>query len=183
MFIKISWPLEYFDLRLLQSLTLYGSDTQIEQFAVESFLNLVKLSFIKFPFKKTITFTNMLSLKSVVIDQRTALKNGLSLPMVFADNFQLQSLTYWSTYNENLQPLTHFLAQIRGLKSLTIGIKFNITNMDQAIKKFINTVIMHKDTLRLFKIYVPLKHYQSTVDALKCDTFFVDAIQISYDLF
>ena len=183
MFIKISWPLENFDLRLLQSLTLYGSDTEIEQFAGESFLNLVKLSFIRILFEKTITFTNVPSLKSLVIDQCTALNNGSSLPLVFPDNFQLQSLTYWSTYNGNLQLLTHFLAQIRGLKSLTIGIQFHLTNMDQAITEFINTVIVHKDTLRLFKIYVPLKYYQSTVDALKCDTFFVDAIQISYDLF
>lgn len=71
-------------------------------------------------FERTVTFTNVPSLKSLVIDQCRAPNSGPSLPLVFPDNFQLQSLKYWS--NGRMQLLTHLLAQIGGLESSIIAI-------------------------------------------------------------
>lgn len=171
------WPLKNFDFCLLQSLSLNGSNGAIDLFAGQSFVNLTKLSLIRICFKDTITFTKIPLLKLLIIDHCRAPNNGLSLPLVFPENFQLQSLRYWS--KERVQILTHLLAQIRGLKSLIIGIPFHLTNTDRAMTDFAKTVKVHKDTLRHFKIEVPLKHYQSTISALKWDPFFVEGIQTS----
>ena len=117
---EICWPLKNFDLRLLQSLSLSGINAGINQLAGQSFVNLVKLSLVRIDFERTVTFTNVPSLKSLVIDQCRAPNSGPSLPLVFPDNFQLQSLKYWS--NGRMQLLTHLLAQIRGLESSIIAI-------------------------------------------------------------
>ncbi|MCJ1342162.1 hypothetical protein MMC31_000342 [Peltigera leucophlebia] len=174
---KKNWPLKDFDLCYLQSLSLSGNNGAIGLFAGQSFANLVKLSLIRISFDRTVKLTNVPSLKLLVIDHCTAPNNRLSLPLVFPENFQLQSLRYWS--KGRVQLLTHLLAQIKGLKSLIIGIPFHIPNKDLVMTDFINAVKEHIDTLRLFKIEVPLIHYQKAVSALKGDAFFVEGIQTS----
>lgn len=76
-----------------------------------------------------------------------------------------------------MEPLTHLLSQVGGLENLTIGIPFHPYIRDRAITDFIDTARLHEDTLRLFKIIVPLRDYRNAVYALKQDAFFVQRIQ------
>ena len=118
---ELCWPLKNLDLCLLQSLSLSGIDCRddfpavMDLFAGQCFVNLAKLIFEEISFEKTVTFTNVPKLKSlVIIDCGNDLQDangdyGLALPFEFPDNFQLQSLTYWG-YGE-AEPLTHLLAE------------------------------------------------------------------------
>lgn len=178
---KLCWPLKELDLYLLRSLSLNGSTIRhnfpavVELFASQSFVNLAKLSFIQIIFQKTLTLNNVPSLKSLVIDYCGDLNWSLNLPLVFPDNFQLQSLTFWSSGRVEL--LTHLVAQVRDLEKLIIGIPFDLGSLDQAMTDFTSTVILHKNTLRLFEIIMPSHKYKGAVSALKGDAFFVDRIQ------
>lgn len=90
------------DLFLLQSLSLSEGSIRnsltevIDLFACQSFDNLAKLSLTRTVFERPLTLTNVPSLKSLVTDHCTSLHPSLSLPLVFPDDFQLQSLTFWS---------------------------------------------------------------------------------------
>ena len=175
---QLGWPLEKLDLSLLWNLSLNGVGAYqifpavVDLFASKSFVNFAKLSLIGITFERTVTFTNMPSLKSLVIDHCGDLNNSPNLPLVFLDNFQLQSLTYWSSGRVEL--LTGLVAQVRGLENLIIGVPFNFSHPDEAMTDFTSTVMLHKNTLRLFKIIMPLHHYERSVSALKGDAFFVE---------
>lgn len=184
--IKCSFLMGDFDLSLLRSLTLNGMNTYgffptrhylFALFAGQSFVNLAKLSLIGIVFAGMMTFSNLTSLKCLVIDNCVGLDHNrcLRLPLVFPDNYKLQSLTYWSS--GRVEPLTHLLSQVGGLENLTIGIPFHPYIRDRAITDFIDTARLHEDTLRLFKIIVPLRDYRNAVYALKQDAFFVQRIQ------
>lgn len=184
--LKCSFPMGGFDLSLLRSLTLNGMNTYgffptrhdlFDLFAGQSFANLAKLSLIGIVFEGMVTFANLPSLNCLVIDHCIDLDHDrcLRLPLVFPDNFKLQSLTYWSS--GRVEPLTHLLSHVGGLRNLTIGIPFHSYIRDRAITDFTNTARLHKNTLRLFKLIVPLRDYKHAVNVLERDAFFVQRIQ------
>lgn len=178
---KLCWPLNNLDLCLLRSLSLNGSIIRhifpavVDLFASKSFVNLAKLSFIQIVFERTLTLTNVPSLKLLVIDYCGDLNNSPNLPLIFPDNFQLQSLTYWSS--GRVQLLTHLVAQVRDLENLIIGIPFDLDPLDQAMTDFTRTVMLHKNTLRQFKIIMPLHKYNGAIRALKGNAFLIERIQ------
>lgn len=178
---KLCWPLNNLDLCLLRSLSLNGGIIRhifpavVDLFASKSFVNLAKLSLIQIVFERTLTLTNVPSLKLLVIDYCSALNNSPNLPLIFPDNFQLQSLTYWSS--GRVQLLTHLVAQVRDLENLIIGIPFYLDSLHQAVTDFTRTVMLHKNTLRQFKIIMPLHKYNGAIRALKGNAFFIERIQ------
>ena len=178
---RLCWPLKKLDVSLLRSLSLNGSiirfsfHAAVDLFAAKSFVNLAKLSFIQIFFERTLTLTNVPSLKSLVIDYCGDFNHSFNLPLIFPDNFQLQSLTYWSS--GRVEQLTHLVAQVRDLETLIIGIPFDLDPLDQAMTDFTSTVILHENTLRQFKIIMPLHQYDGAVSALKGNAFFVERIQ------
>lgn len=178
---KLCWPLNNLDLCLLRSLSLNGGIIRhifpavVDLFASKSFVNLAKLSLIQIVFERTLTLTNVPSLKLLVIDYCSALNNSPNLPLIFPDNFQLQSLTYWSS--GRVQLLTHLVAQVRDLENLIIGIPFYLDSLHQAMTDFTRTVMLHKNTLHQFKIIMPLHKYNGAIRALKGNAFFIERIQ------
>lgn len=184
--IRCSFLMGGFDFSLLRSLTLNGMNTYgffptshylFALFDSQSFVNLAKLSLIGIVFAGMMTFTNLPSLNCLVIDHCVDLDHNrcLPLPLVFPENYKLQSLTYWSSWR--VEPLTHLLSQVGGLENLTIGIPFHSHIRDRAITDFTNAARLHQDTLRLFRIIVPLRDYRNTVNVLTPDAFFVQRIQ------
>lgn len=177
---ELCWPLENLDLCLLQSLSLTGFDcfdhfpTMMDAFARHLFVNLTKLKFEGAIFAKTVTFTNVPKLESlVIIDCENDLADanghyGLALPFEFPDDLQLQSLAYWG-YGE-AEPVTHILAQLTGLKKLVVGIVGPIAIDDQAKSDFANAVMSHKDTLRLFEIVGPMQSINILSDVFPMGT-------------
>ena len=184
--IKCSFPMGGFDLSLLRSLTLNGMNTYgffptrhdlLDLFAGHSFANLAKLSLIGIVFEGMLTFTNLPSLNSLVIDHCVDLNHDrcLRLPLEFPNNYKLQSLTYWSS--GMVEPLTYLLSQVESLENLTIGIPFPAYIRDQAIANFIRAARLHRSTLRLFKMIVPLRDYKHAENVLKRDAFFAERVQ------
>lgn len=164
---ELYWPLKNLDLKILQSLSLngfayrHGFPAVMDLFAGQPFINLAKLIFEGVSFEKTVTFTNVPKLKSlVIVNCKNGLANangdyGVVLPLEFPDYLQLQSLEYWS--HGEAEPLTHLLAQIRGLKKLVIGVLGPVLIDDQGKTDFTNALMLHRDTLRLFKIVGPIQ--------------------------
>ncbi len=163
------WPLRNLDVCLLKSLSLNGSlfredfPAVMDLFAGQSFVNLAQLSLKEITFEKTVTFTNVPKLKSLVIDHCDDAIDEANdvdterLPFEFPDNFQLHSLTYWGC--GKAEPLTHLLAQVKGLKKLIIGISDPVIINDQAITDFSSAVMLHKGTLGLFEIIGQIRGY------------------------
>lgn len=156
------WPLKNLDMRILKSLSLKGTffhqefTDVMDLFASQSFDNLTQLSFKGIIFEKTVSFNNVPKLKSLVIDHCDDAIDDANdlyterLPFEFPDNFQLQSLTYWG-YGK-AEPLTHLLAQVKGLKKLVVGVSDGVFTNDQAVRDFTSAIMLHKDTLRLFEL-------------------------------
>lgn len=163
------WPLKNLDMRILKSLSLKGSffrqefTAVMDLFASQSFDNLTHLSLKGIIFEKTVTFNNVPKLKSLVLDHCDDAIDDANdlyterLPFEFPDNFQLQSLTYWG-YGK-AEPLTHLLAQVKGLKKLVIGVSHGLFTNDQAITNFTRAIMLHKDTLRLFELIGQFRAY------------------------
>lgn len=165
----LTWPFRNLDMCLLNSLSLSGSlfceeyRAVMDLFVGQSFANLTHLSLKDITFEKTVTFANVPKLKSLVIDHCDDAIDYVNdvyterLPFEFPDNFQLQSLTYWG-YGK-AEPVTHLLAQVKGLKKLVIGVSYTASINDQAITDFTGAVMLHKDTLGLFEIIAPIRGY------------------------
>lgn len=178
---ELCWPLKNLDLSHLQSLLLCGTwhnrVTQIiDLFASQTFINLAKLSLVGIVFEKPLALTNMPSLKSLVINYCG--NHGYrrdSLPLVFPNISQLQSLTFCSS--GRIEFLTHLLTQIKNLEKLVIGVPFEYLNTDQAVVNFISVIMLHKNTLRQLKFRMRLKSYERTMNVLKQNPFFLNKIQ------
>lgn len=178
---RIYWSLKNLDLNLLQSLSLdrlngdHNFDVVTDLFNSHLSANLTKL-FLLDCFDNAITFTNLPSLKSLVIDHcrtRTDLDYDLPLTLIFPDNFRQQSLIYWSL--GSVTPCIHLLGQIKGLEKLVIGIKRQSSaraNLDREITGFTNATTLHKNTLGLFGLKEALK-FKSGWDAL-----FIESIKL-----
>lgn len=158
---RMYWPLKYPDMRHLRSLSLNGRNfcsiivsKLNDLFAGGSFVNLNDLSFERLNFAETLTLTNVPSLESWFIDHCGPFR-GVTLPLAVADNFGLKSLRYLD-YGK-VEKLTPLLAQIKGLESLVIKPLTPIYTPDQPIKDFTRAVIVHKKTLRVFKLKVNLR--------------------------
>lgn len=156
----LCWPLKNLNLHLLQTLSLNGMYSTIpgvmDLFAGQSFVNLAKLSLKYMTLEKKLTFTNVPKLTSLVLKNCYAHHpNDTRLPLEFPDNFQLQSLAFWS--DGGPEPLTKLLTQVGGLKKLVIGISTSVHFYDRAVTEFIDAVMLHKDSLRLFEV---IAHFQ-----------------------
>lgn len=165
---ELCWPLKNLDLCLLQNLSLngfgdcrHGFPAVMDLFAGQTFVNLAKLIFEGVNFGKTVTFTNVPKLKSlVIVDCENDLADangdyGVALPFEFPDNLELQSLEYWD--HGEAEPLTHLVAQVRGLKKLVIGVLGPVRIDDQGKTDLSNAVRLHTDTLRRFEIIGPIQ--------------------------
>lgn len=158
---KVYWPFRNLNLSLIKRLSLNDQDPMsrrefrviIDLFFGKSFVNLTRLSLRNITFGKTISFTNMPSLRSLVVEHcsTTNMRNRLRLPLEFPENFPLESLKFWTAGRS--EPLSHLLTQFRKLKKLIIKTKPSAFLPDyQAGTDFISAVMLHKDTLRLFEI-------------------------------
>lgn len=164
---KLCWPLRNLNLCLLKKLSLNGEHfgfsgeflVTIDLFAGQSFVNLAELRLKNIKFRRTLTFTNIPSLRVLVIKQcNNNMRNRLCLPLEFPEDLHLQCLEFWTT--ERVEPLTHLLTQVRNLKNLVIRIRPSSFISDyQAGTDFITAVMLHKDTLSLFEIIGRTKGY------------------------
>lgn len=177
---KMYWPLKYLDMRHLRSLSLNGRkfcsiivSKLNDLFAGGSFVNLTDLSFERLNFAETLTLANVPSLDSLFIDHCGPFR-GVTLPMAVADNFGLKSLTYLD-YGK-VEKLTPLLAQIKGLESLVVKPLTPIYTPDQVIKDFTRALIVHKKTLRVFKLKVNLR-LLSNAKTLQWEANFVERIR------
>lgn len=127
---QLYWLFRNVNLYLLKRLSLNGQDSRfrreflviIDLFSGQSFVNLTRLALRNITFGKTVRFTNMPSLRSLVVEYcKTIMRNRLRLPLEFPEDCHLESLEFWTM--ERAEPLSHLLTQFRKLKKLVIRIR------------------------------------------------------------
>ena len=183
------WPLKNLDLSLLQSLSLNGTNISpelipalIQLFTGPFFVSLNKLSLITIGlppkilgFRSALTLDNIRSLKSLVIHDCDIVLGPIPV-LAFPYNFQLQSLTIWTT--SDVEGLTHLLTQVRGLRYLMIGTSKQVCKVDQAILDLTDAIVLHKDTLQLLKLKLDLCRLRCGPSAQQWDAALVKKIQL-----
>lgn len=157
------WPLRNLKLCLLQSLTVHALTAPSDllpnlqaSFANGSFVNLTRLSLqfiLHFP---ALTLTNLPLLESLDIFHCGAFGHS-DLRLAIADNFPLKHLSFADS--GNLDKLMPILARIEGLESLVIKLDGSIaaTTASRSVKAFARSIVVHKETLRVFKLKVHLR--------------------------
>lgn len=150
---QLYWLFRNVNFCLLKRLSLNGQDSRFRR----EFLVIIDLfsgqSFVRnITFGKTVRFTNMPSLRSLVVEYcKTIMRNRLRLPLEFPEDCHLESLEFWTM--ERAEPLSHLLTQFSKLKRLVIRIRPSSFLSDyQAGTDFIRAVVLRGDALRLFEI-------------------------------
>lgn len=157
---KVYWLFRNLNFCLLKRLSLNGQDSRfrpdflviIDLFSGQSLVNLTRLTLRNIIFGKTVIFTNMPSLRLLIVEYcKIIMPNRLRLPLEFPEDCHLESLEFWTM--EGAEPLSHLFTQFKKLKKLVIRIQPSSFLSDyQAGTDFISAVMLHKDTLRLLEI-------------------------------
>lgn len=181
------WPLKNLDLSLLQSLSLHGYilpecvPALIDLFAGQSFVSLTKLSLIEIGqslktlgLRSTLTLDNVPSLKSLVIHDSDIVRGPIPT-LAFPYHFQLQSLKISSLFD--VYGLTSLLTEIRGLENLMIETCKQVRKVDQEISDLADAIVLHKDTLQVFKLELDLWGLKRRPNTQQWDAAFVKKIQ------
>lgn len=163
---SISWPLKNLDSSHLKSLSINGNgqssdtgSTLNSAFTDGTFVNLTNLSFKRIRFARTLTLTNVPLLKSLLIEQCEPSQVSTP-PLALADNLRLKSLTYRD--NGRLDELAPLLAQIQGLECLFIKPLVPGYRVNLRILGLVRAVLVHGETLRVFKLKVDLRYAGDT---------------------
>lgn len=175
----MSWPLKSLDMSILQKLRIGGIfidhvvlSSLGTLFARGSFVNLTELTLSWVLFFKILTFTNLPSLKLLVL--RECRGFFPSLPLVLADDIRLSTFYGW-IFGE-VEEMTPFLAQIKGLECLHIKRRHPIMAMEQAQNELVCAMISHKETLRELNLEESLD-FDNDLDIALWDSHIVMAIK------
>lgn len=176
----MSWPLESLDMGVLQKLRICGLIDRVvwssldTLFARGSFVNLTELTLSRIFFFKILTFNNLPSLKELYLRECRGFSPSLPLPLVLADDIKLSAFYCWIF--GNVQEMTPFLAQMKGLECLHITRRHPIMAMDQAQKELVCAIISHKETLRELNLEESLD-FDTDLDIVLWDSHVVMAIE------
>lgn len=157
-FNMISWPLKHLDLYLIQLLKFNGRDNTKASnilsslnplFVAGSFVSLVKLSFKRICFDKTLELTNMPSLERLsIVDCRAP----PGQPLVHAHNVQLRSLLHMAS--GSLEEICPLLTQINGLEDLVIVCPMRMNIAFQLQSALIGAILTHKETVHTLDLEI-----------------------------
>lgn len=152
----MSRPLKILNLSILQELRIGGAfiGTVVlpllnTLFALGSFVNLKELTLSKVMFERTLTLTNLPSLKCLALQECT--DGFLSLPLVLADDMRLSTF-FWLDFFEcrgndsSVSSGQRFGELAYQAPRSNHGSKYTAVNRAQ--REFVRAMISHKDTLR-----------------------------------